>query len=326
MKEDIIPRLRQVLALLIYSICFFYIYYNYKHFAPIFSIPWTGLLYLTILSFVHFTVTGLTFYYLVKMVAVNLNPIEILGLTFLSNIANYLGPSSPGVVIKGFYLKRQKTLPYTHFATILAANSFIIFFVAGFIGLLLLGIMWIQLDIFPVLLGLICAALLTLSILPFLLHIYPSNRGGRLWERINRAIEGFNLLKGQKSALITVCGTLIGQYVIIGWTILTVYQLLGMDITVTTALMIGLFTSISNFFTITPNNLGFQEIVIAYLYTISGSDFNNGLVGAGILRAIHLLLTFGLTPILTYFMLKSVNLSFKDIRPGKAEEETHDRA
>ena len=87
-----------------------------------------------------------------------------------------------------------------------------------------------------------------------------------------------------------------------------------------TALLLGVFASISNFFTITPNNVGVQEIVMAYLYTITGLDFTNGLLGAGLIRAVHIALTFGLTPIFTYLMLKSANLSLSAILPGRGNQ------
>ena len=56
------------------------------------------------------------------------------------------------------------------------------------------------------------------------------------------------------------------------------------DISLVSALVLGVFTSMSNFFTLTPNNLLVQEAVVAYLFTVVGYDFSTGLVGAGLAR------------------------------------------
>lgn len=41
---------------------------------------------------------------------------------------------------------------------------------------------------------------------------------------------------------------------------------------------------------------------MAYLYSMSGMDFSKGMLGSGLIRAVHVVLTFALTPIFTWKM------------------------
>ena len=82
---------------------------------------------------------------------------------------------------------------------------------------------------------------------------------------------------------------------------------------VLSALVIGVFASMANLFTITPNNLGVQEAVIAYLLAVTGFDFTTGVIGAGLIRVIHMIITFVFTPVFTHYLLKSANLSLGKI-------------
>lgn len=89
----------------------------------------------------------------------------------------------------------------------------------------------------------------------------------------------------------------------------------GIELSFYAALMLRVFTALANLFTITPNNIGVQEIVMAYLFTVLGVDFSTGLFGASLLRVVHILLTFGLGSILIYVMISRHDLRWKDIRP-----------
>ena len=92
-----------------------------------------------------------------------------------------------------------------------------------------------------------------------------------------------------------------------------VFRSLGVPIGFLSALVIGVFTAIANFFTITPNNLGIQEAVIAYLLSVTGFDFATGVIGAGLSRVIHMIITFSLAPLFMHTLFKSENLKLTGI-------------
>jgi len=68
---------------------------------------------------------------------------------------------------------------------------------------------------------------------------------------------------------------------------------------------IGIVASITNLISITPNNVGIQEIAMGYLVSLTGVDFNSGIVGAGIIRVLNMGSTFILAPIFSYILLNS---------------------
>ena len=291
----------------------FFVGYNRHSLVVLLSISFFDVLTLTFLLFIFFVSTGLTFYLLINLLSVRLNFLEIIALTFLTNMTNYLGPGRPGAAIKALYLKNQKGLSYAKFSSILAANSFIIFFISGFTGIVLIISLWLQASVLPINLILICILLMLISIFPMIFRFRQIDRKGRIWQTLNNAITGFELIKSQKQKLLAICASVVIQYLISAWVLIIAFHSIGQTLLFIPALIIGVFTSISNFFTITPNNIGVQEIVMAYLYTITGMDFTNGVLGASLMRAIHIVLTFGLAPILVHFMLKSSHFSFSAI-------------
>lgn len=294
-----------------------FIYLNRGQLTALSSLRLVDVLGVAGVLFVFFVATGFTFYLLVGLVSVRLSLIEWLGLTFLTNFGNYLGPARPGAAIKAVYLKGQKRLPYARFSAVLAANGFLIFLVSGVVGLILLGLLWLQTGLLPPELMLVCIGLIVASTLPFVLRLPSIQRQGRVWQILNSAVVGFGVIKSKRRELLAVCGSVLLQYLLSACLMVVAYRALGQNISLTAALIIGVFTSISNFFTITPNNLGIQEIVMAYLYSVTGMDFASGLIGAGLIRAVHIAMTFGLTPVFTHLMLRSSNLSLSAILPGR---------
>lgn len=307
-----------ILAVLVAG--FVYAWLNRSELVSLFTLQLSDVLIIAGILFLFFLSTGFTFYLLVSLLSVRLSLIEMIGLTFLSNFGNYLGPTRPGAAIKAIYLKGEKDLPYARFSAVLAANGFVLFFVSGMVGVLLLVALWAQSGILPGSLVAICLTLISGALLPLAFRFRQVSYRGRIWRHLNRATEGFEAIKSQREKLLAVCASVLLQYMITAWLMVFTYRTLGQPISLTAALIIGVFTSIANFLTITPNNLGIQEIVMAYLYTITGLDFSEGLLGASLMRAVHIILTFGLTPIFVHFMLKSANLSLAAILPGRKHQ------
>ncbi len=276
------------------------------------------LIVITVLTFAFFALTGTTFALLLRLVSIRLSPLEIVGLSLVTNFGNYLGPTRPGAALKAMYLKGEKRLPYSRFAAVLAANAFVLLFVSGVTGLCLLALLRRETGSFPPHLAATCLVLIGAAALPFLLPIPTSrHRLGRWWRLINEAADGFREIRAQKLRLLLVCASVLAQYVLSAVMYQAIYRALQQDISFTTALVLGVFTSIANLVTLTPNNVGVQEVVTAYLYSVAGLDFTTGLIGAGLLRAVHLGLTFGCTPIFAYFLFHRMGWSLASLLPGR---------
>ena len=310
---------RYVPTVVVLAVAVGYVGLNVEQFEELLRIPALSICWILLAVLAFFLSTGFTFYLLVDLVAERLSPAEWIGLTFLTNFGNYLGPARPGSAIKAVYLKSQKRLPYSTFTAVLAANSFVALFMSSTVGLVLLTMLWLQQGVMPGLLFSVCTVLLVVSLAPFFVKLGTVTRQGRIWRLLNNATLGFETIKRQKRKLVKVCVSMLLQYCVSALLIVLAYRAIGHDLSFTMAFIIGVFTSISNLFTITPNNIGVQEVVMAYLYTITGLDFASGLQGASLIRGIHILVTFGLTPVFTHVMLRSANLSLSAILPGARE-------
>ncbi|MCA9926730.1 MAG: flippase-like domain-containing protein, partial [Anaerolineales bacterium] len=81
---------------------------------------------------------GLNGYYLklfAQTFGVQLRVREWFGLAFITTMGNYLTPLSGGMVARATYLKVRHSLPYAKFLSLLTASYLIVFWVAGFLGL-----------------------------------------------------------------------------------------------------------------------------------------------------------------------------------------------
>jgi uncharacterized membrane protein YbhN (UPF0104 family) len=294
-----------------------YIYFNRTELAVLVRLSVSDLVTLTLCILIFFVCTGYTFNLLVGMLAVKLAPVEWTGLTFLTNALNYLGPIRPGVVAKAVYLKHEKGMSYARFSSVLAANGFILFFYSGAFGLILLLIFWFTRGIVSYVLIGVCIALLVGAALPFAIRLSSFRYQGRIWSIFNDALEGFVIIRGQHTRILAVGASVMAQYLTAALCYMIAFQMLGLKLSFHSALIIGVFSSIANFFTLTPNNLGIQEIVTAYLVTITGLSFSDGLLAATLVRVFHVVITFVLAPVFTYLMLRSTTLSLSAMLPGK---------
>jgi len=261
---------------------------------------------LFLFTLLFFYVTGYTFARILSLLGIRLTNEEILGLSILTNFGNYLGPIRPGAAIKAVYLKKAKGVAYSSFASIFAANAFVAIFMMGGAGV---GLLWIlppeDVDV-PEYLQLVCVGLVCISMIPLYIKLPVLTSENRLVSILRNAVEGFHTIRSRKSGLAIISLTFLVQFVVAGLINQTVYIAIGAPITFLFAVAIGVFTSIANLFTITPNNLGVQEVVIAYIVTLAGYDFSTGLVGAALARAVHMAVTFALAPIFSHRLMKNL--------------------
>lgn len=302
-----------ILVIVIMIIGITYLYVNRSQLAVLNKINPADIIILFLLIFLFFYITGYTFNLLVSLLGVKLSITEIMGLSILTNFVNYLGPIRPGAVFKAIYLKASRGFLYTRFASVLAANMFLSFIMTGGIGIILLLLMKKENIQTPLILFLACIGLVFGAVLPFTHKIPKLKKKNRISELLQSSLEGFEIIRSQKTKLFFICLTFIVQFLVAALVNIVVFHSVGVSITVLSALVIGVFASMANFFTITPNNLGVQEAVIAYLFAVTGFDFTIGVIGAGLIRVIHMIITFVFTPVFTHYLLKSANLSLGKI-------------
>ena len=303
--------LRKISTVLVLLVGSGFLYFNRTDLKGLADISSQQLIFLFLLTFLFFYLTGFTFSLLVRLLDVKLSQAEIIGLSILTNFGNYLGPIRPGAAFKAVYLKSNKGLNYSRFISILAANSFLTLLVTGCAGIILLTFLQYSNHQVPFPLYSICIIIICVACLPFVYNFPKFDKTNKLTQIFYSAVEGFEIIKRKKRKLLYVCITFIAQFFLAAIINMVTFGALGIQITFLSALIIGVFTAISNFFTITPNNLGVQEVVIAYLFSITELDFTTGVIGACLGRVVHILITFSLAPVFTHLLLKS------DVDPKK---------
>ncbi len=316
------PIIKHLLGLLILVLAAIYLYFYHEEFTILLSIEAGEILSIVLLNFAFFLATGITFALLVAMVGVRLSGLEVLSLTFLTKFFNYLGPLRPGAAVKAVYLKSEKHLNFAQFSAVLAANAFLMLFLTGAIGVVLILLLWSTVDILSIELLLISSLVTCGAMVPFIVPIPSTNKTSTIWRTIDNAFQGFALIKSQKGMILLVLLSILLQFLLAAWLIVFVYAVIGQDISFLMGLIVGVFTSLANLFPITPNNLGVQELVMAYLVSVMGIDFTTGVTGAALARGGHIVLTFTLGPLLGSFLLRQSTLRWSSLT-GKQRHESN---
>lgn len=299
--------IQYLMLIIVTGVSAFYFYTHKEDLRILAEIQFLDVLLVAFVLLLFFSLTGYTFKLLVKLLGIELTFKETFGLSILTNFGNYLGPTRPGAALKALYLKSVKGLSYSHFAAVLAANTFIVFFMTGLVGAILLCWLYFCGKSVPALLVGVCAGLIFLSFIPYWLKELSLFSRWEKLDLVSKALEGFAIIRDQKSKLLLICLTFLGQFGLSAILYMLVFKGLGIPVDFISAMVVGVFTSVANFFTITPNNLGIQEAVSAYLLAITGCDFNAGVIGSTLVRVVHIAITFSLAPWFSYSLMQNID-------------------
>jgi uncharacterized membrane protein YbhN (UPF0104 family) len=271
--------------------------------------------------FLFVLATGYTFFLMLGLVEVRISAREVLGLTYLSNFVNYLAPVRPGAIAKAVYLKLERDCPFTLYTVVVAANTLLVVFTTSACGLFLVFYLWWWQGIFMAKTCLLGVVLCLLIPLPLVLHLptwIPAAKAGRRWELARVAAAGFAEIRANRRGLAAVCLSVVAQYVASALLMQCVYSALGFPMDLPTALLVGMVGAIFSMVTLTPGNLGVQELVMGQVFELTGLPFAAGVLGSGVIRALHIGLTLGLTPLFCLLMFRTARIGLGDLlRAGR---------
>lgn len=249
------------------------------------------LVFLMILRILYMGTYGLFLKISTAKFHVNLSALEWFGLPFITTMGNQLTPFAGGVLVRALYLKRRHSLPYASFTTILAANHIMIVWMVGLTGLLTCILFrglgpwrWPLSGVFSLVVGIIT----TIVMLP---HFSLPGQG-IIVRTINRIIEGWALIKGDKHLLVLAVLIAFAGIVINCYSFWLAYYSIGLTVRPEAAILLSLLPFFLIFISITPGNLGIQEIVISLSSMLLGSGAGKGLIVALLIRATTLIPAF----------------------------------
>lgn len=253
--------------------------------------------------------TGFTFFLLIATTGVRLKVTEWVGLTFVSQALNYLIPVRLGIVANATYLKRKATISYSRFSSVLVAKA--VLFVGTTALLTLATLVYLR----PsgrstLLLAAICAVLIGGSFVPLYIPLIRFRRDSRWFQSLDNAVHGFEEFRSRKGRVLWIALSILLQHLASSLVFWTAFRALDLQITLPIAVWLVSLVSLTSILSITPNNIGIQELVIGYAYGVAGLDFQDGLLAGALIRGVHILLTLVLAPWFTHRLLRSENLGW----------------
>jgi uncharacterized membrane protein YbhN (UPF0104 family) len=237
---------------------------------------------------------------------VHLSIMEWFGLPFITTMGNQLTPFAGGVLIRALYLKRRHSLPYAAFTTILAANHLVVLWMVGVTGLLTCVLFrdlgswrWPLTGFFSILVGIITVI--------FVLPNFSLPGQGIFIRTFNRIMEGWALIKEDKHLLVFAVIIVFAGIVLNGLSFWLAYHSLDLTVRPQAVVLLSLLPFFLIFISITPGNIGVQEIVIGLLSMLLGGGAGKGLVVALMIRATTMIPAVILGIFSGFFLARNLN-------------------
>lgn len=245
---------------------------------------------------------------------VHLTFVDWYGLAMVTNMMYFIIPARSDLILSAYYLKKRCKLSLTHFATILYGNALlsgIVLSIEAGLGLLAVGLamnIWpYQVWAMAALLGVGCAVLVL-----FPGKIIPANTW--LMKIVSNIVKGWNSIRSDSVLflrLITVTTITTFFFVI---TMYIAYRALGFNVDLFQILFLCAMTQLSDFFPISPGNIGFREAVIGLVSAIVGSGFQEGFIVAVLIRALTFSVFLILGSCFYWFVIRNLRNTEKTLQ------------
>ena len=228
------------------------------------------------------------------------------GLSAASAFANLIMPLRAGTVFKAYYLRKKYSFEVSKSAGIFLFSSAVSIITISLISAIFFALPILNyrnidtstfIEISPEKLQIILMAFATsISIIGLLfltfchlkelpLIINDTMLKGKILKFTRKIHFGIQLLlKSPKTTLAFTVNAIISLSINVG-ALSFAYESVGIDVSITELAIINLFLTFSFYISITPGNLGIQELTIASSSIILGIPYEAGLVSALIVRA-----------------------------------------
>jgi uncharacterized membrane protein YbhN (UPF0104 family) len=215
-------------------------------------------------------------------------------LILISGAINLISPFRAGFAARAVYLKYKFGVSYSYMPSLLLGSTILSWLVGGIL-LLTINILWTVSGTGTVswpfwLFGFVsCSFALILTIRPprFLTRI-----SGKTGERINLALQGWDLIRSDYKSLTLVCIYHVLVFFVSALIINVSFYCLNISLSLPAALTISVFNTYVSVVGITPANFGIKEWSTGFLGSIAGLSFHSGVSAALLMRSLGLLINF----------------------------------
>lgn len=285
-----------------------YLYRQPKLLQSLQNITIGNILILIVVRLGLFTINGLYLREFSRKFDVNLVFQEWFGLSAITTMGNYVFPFSGGLVARAAYLKKQHKLSYAHFTTLLISNYLVMFWLVGAAGLISLGLLKQNWQVYWPIALLFGGVMLVISII----FIFPRTEvpwNNRLTQFVNTLFESWFTLKQDRALLFRLVILTLGIILLNGISFWLAYWALNLRIPFLTGIILGLVAAFSIFINLTPGNLGVQEAIVGLSAELLGSNAGEGVLAVLVIRAVTIICAFTLGPFFSYLLSRKTAVS-----------------
>ncbi len=264
-------------------------------------------IYLIMLRILFLMTNGLVLREFTLKFDVRLSIKECFGLSALTSMGNYIAPFSGGLIARAAYLKYRHSFPYAQFATLVASNYLVAFWVVGIVGIGASAKFAITTASSSGIVLLFVAVVVVISTVATLPSVkLPGNNF--LSKTTNNALEGWHFVKSDRPLLARLAVYSFFNILLNGLSFWVAYTALGLSISFSAALLISLVAVFTILVNITPGNLGIQEAVVSLSSGLLGAGAAEGLLAALLIRAAMLIVAFTLGPIFSFLLTRELTV------------------
>ena len=288
-----------------------YLKSNNELLRPILNISLINTLLLIALTVMLTGTNGLFLKAFAAKFGIGLHFSEWFGLVMITAMGNHLTPFAGGMIARATYLKHRHAFSYAKFITLITANYLVIFWVVGMMGVLTMIIFYNSSRFFWQVTLFFVSVVIAISGLVMIRRAkIPWNNW--LTELINTALDGWDLIKNDKSLLVKLITCSLINIVLNGFLFLVAYNATGSAAPFTTALLVSLLSVFSLLIRITPGNFGIQEAIISLSSEVLGAGAGIGLLVSLQIRAASLIPAFTLGPIFSFLLSRELTANRSD--------------
>lgn len=265
--------------------------------------PWL-VIPLIIISLLVSLSLGIILKYLVEPFGIKLKFKEWFGLSVITSFYNTITPFRGGMAARAIYLKKKHNLPYTNFLATLSGIYVINFFAESLIGLISLGLIYLEYGLFNIVIFLIFIGFFipTLFIILFSPKL-PETRY-EFANKVIRIANGWHMIRGNKKIVFVVSIVTLTQIFLSAIGLILSYEVFDINIGMTKALFLVSISLLGIVISITPGSLGIAEAISVFSALIIGITPAQSLSVAILGRIIGMITIFTLGPIYSYILLK----------------------
>lgn len=230
---------------------------------------------------------GLVLKNLVAVFSVRLTFQEWFGLIWVRSLGNYL-PLSAGLTANAAYLKMERDLPVSKFASLVAGNMVLSALTGGLLGATLSIWRFVVTGQLQVVLLVLFIAVVALSLAVIFAPVGHITNKGRIAEWIRSVHTGWEMIRSRKRLLISIISLHFSILTLIAVQNRLLFNIINYDLDWSAIMILTVVTNIIRFASLFPGNLGLREAVAGGVTQAFGFSFSAGFLASAIGRVVSM--------------------------------------